>query len=447
MTKLLLKNPTLLCPERIIRSDLLIEDHRISKIADNISAQGAKVLDCHGLLVLPGVIDEHVHFREPGRSGSGTIRSESRAAVLGGVTSFMDMPNTVPPALSMREIADKRAIAARDSMANYAFYLGAASDNLDAIKAADPKIIAGIKIYMGSSTGSLLVDNENKLLKIFEAAPALICLHCEDTATVARNEKLAAATYGEQIPPSLHPCIRSRDACIKSTSLALALAEASGARIHILHVSTIEEIELLKNYLYGNVKTRQISGEAALPQLYFSESDYERCGWLLKCNPAVKSERDRLAIVRAVEEGVLTTFGTDHAPHELSRKQPPYSRCASGCATIQYTLPALCALWKRGEISLEQLARVSSQNVAERFRIKDRGKIQEGYYADLAVINPLKPFRALKEDMVMHCGWSPFENCTFPCSVVHTIVSGTLAVENGRICAAAGQALPLEFER
>lgn len=447
MTKLLLKKTTLLCPERIIRSDLLIEESRISKIAENISAQDAKVLDCRGLLVLPGIIDEHVHFREPGSPESGTIASESRAAVLGGVTSFMDMPNNNPPAVSMEAIEHKRAIAARSSLANYAFYLGAAADNLEEIKAADPKIIAGIKIFMGSSTGSLLVEDQNILLKIFEAAPALICLHCEDSAIISRNYKRAAACYGEKIPAYLHPYIRSRDACIKSTALALALAEASGARIQILHISTAEEVELLKNYLYGNVKTRQISGEAALPQLYFSESDYARCGWLLKCNPAVKSERDRQALVKALEDGVLTTFGTDHAPHDPTCKQPPYSRCASGCASIQYTLPALCALWKRGELSLEQLARVSSQNVAERFRIRDRGKIQEGYYADLAIINPLKPFYVRKEDIQMHCGWSPFENCTFPCSVVHTIVSGKLVVENGKICAEPGMALPLEFER
>ncbi len=446
MPRLLLKNATLVCPNRIIRSDLLTDGKRIGKIAPDISAPDAEVIDCHELLVLPGLIDEHVHFRDPGMPLKATIASESAAAALGGVTSFMDMPNTNPPTLSLKDLEDKKAVAARDSAVNYAFYLGAGADNLEEIKKADKNEIAGVKVYMGSTTGNLLLEDNEQLLKIFAASPTLIALHCEDTSIISKKEKAARGRYGEAIPFNLHGLIRDREACLKSTLKAVALAQETGARIHILHISTVDEIELLKQFMFGSVRTRQISGEACIPHLFFSECDYERLGGFLKCNPAVKTERDRRAVVNAVESGILTTVGTDHAPHEKAAKENPYVKCPSGCTSVQYSLLALLDLWKRGELSLETVARAAAGNVAERYCVKDRGRVEEGCYADLALVNPLKRHQVTPADIKSLCGWSPFLGHSFACSVEHTVVNGTLAVRNGQLNPECrGQAL--EFDR
>ncbi len=431
MAKLLLKNATLVCPDRIIQSDLLTEDQRIVRIDRDISDDNAKILNCSDLLVLPGLIDDHVHFRDPGMPQKATIYSESRAAVLGGVTSFLDMPNTIPPTLSDKALDDKLQKASVESAANYGFYLGASGDNLEELKATDPNKYAAIKVFMGSTTGNLLVEDEKALIKIFTAAPVVYAVHCEDTSIIDTNLKLARQNYGDDIPFEMHPVIRNRDCCIKSSQKALEIALGTGARLHLMHVSTKEEVEMLRNYLFGNAKTRQISGEAALPHLFFSDCDYQHLGGFLKCNPAVKTEQDRLAIVKAVEEGVLTTIGTDHAPHELSKKQGNYLNCASGCTGVQYLLSALLDLVKRGELTLESVVKATSSNVADRFRIKDRGRIEEGAFADLVAINPVMPHTVTADDIASSCRWSPFAGHTFQSSVVHTIVSGQLAVKNG----------------
>lgn len=446
MSKLLLKNAVLATPERIIRNDLLIEDKIITKIDRDISCDDAKVIDCHEYVVLPGLIDEHVHFRQPGMEQKATIYSESRAALLGGVTSYLDMPNNNPSTCTMELLNAKKAIAAKDSVANYGFYLGANDDNLEEIKKAPVKEIAGIKVFMGSSTGNLLVDKYEKLMPIFENARTIIALHCEDTATILKNEKIAKEHYGDNAPFSMHPIIRNRDCCIKSTALAIEIAKETGARIHIMHISTKEEVQMLNELKFGNVVTRQISGEACIPHLFFSESDYESKQGFLKCNPAVKTEQDRLAIVQGIENGILTTVGTDHAPHELKVKTGPYFKCASGMPSVQFSLLALLDLWKRKEITLETIAKVTSENVADRFHIKNRGRIVEGYYADLAIIDPNK--RTLVTDALIasKCKWSPFIGHSFASSVVHTIVNGRLCVENG-VLADSPVAMPLEFDR
>ena len=446
MNRILLKDATLVTPLRIIRKDLLIEGNYIAKIDNDISDEGAKVIDCHELLVLPGLIDEHVHFREPGMEQKATILSESKAAAYGGVTSYLDMPNNNPPTLNKEALDHKKAIAKRDSVGNFGFYLGAGADNLEDIKSIDPREYAALKVFMGSTTGNLLLEDLTKLARVFVNANTLICTHCEDTATIVEHEKKAMSTYGEDIPFSMHGMIRSREACIKSTELALELAKESGARLHLMHVSTAKEVDMLREFMFGNVNKRQISGEAVIPHIYFSESFYPKLGAFLKCNPAVKTEQDRLSIIKGIDDGVITTVGTDHAPHELASKTGNYKHCASGLPSVQYSLLALLDLWKRGEISLETLVKVSSQNVAERFSIKNRGRIAEGYYADLAIVNPLKPHTVTLDDIKSKCAWSPFLGHTFACSVEHTIISGNLIIENQKqVSEISG--MPLEFDR
>jgi len=379
-------------------------------------------------------------------SSKATIESESRAAVLGGVTSFMDMPNTNPPTVDEKTLSDKKLTAARDSLANYAFYLGATPSNLEEIKKADPKTIAGVKVYMGATTGNLLVDDANYLQKVFSASPTIITTHCEATSLIKKGEALACTNYGDDVPFSMHPIIRNRDCCIESSLLAIELAKATSAKLHIMHISTAEEVEILRMYMIGDIEKRQISGEACIPHMMFSDADYDRLGGFLKCNPAVKTERDRMAIVKAVSDGVLTTVGTDHAPHELEKKLGNYKNCASGITSVQFSLLALSDLWKRGDLSLEEMVQASSGNVARRFGIKNRGFIQEGAFADLAIINPVLPHTVTQEEIASKCGWSPFVGQRFACSLVHTVVNGNLVVRNGQIASDA-RGCALEFDR
>ncbi|MGN1280637.1 MAG: dihydroorotase [Succinivibrio sp.] len=446
MSTILLKNALLVTPERIIRNDLLIEDQYISKIAKDICIDADQIIDCRDRIIMPGLIDDHVHFREPGMEQKATIASESRAAVLGGVTSYLDMPNNSPSATTMAIINDKKEIAKRDSLANYGFYLGASDDNLDEIINAPVREIAGIKVFMGSSTGNLLVDRASVLEQIFEKAKTIIALHCEDTGTILNNEKLVKENYHDDVPFSIHPIIRNRDCCIRSSSLAVEIAKKTGARIHIMHISTKEEVQMLRDLMFGNAATRQISGEACIPHLFFSESDYQIKGPKLKCNPAVKTEADRCAIVKAVEDGILTTIGTDHAPHEIEAKSDKYFKCASGMPSVQFSLLSLLDLWKRKELTLETIVKAASENVAKRFHIARRGRIEEGYYADLAIVNPNENTLVNRDIIASKCKWSPFEGHTFGCAVTHTIVNGRLVVKDGAIVDET-PALALEFDR
>ncbi len=442
--KLLLKNALICTPSRIIRADLQTEGEFIAKIGRDLSSPDAELIDCHELLVLPGLIDEHVHFREPGFTQKGTIRDESRAAALGGVTSFMDMPNTSPPAVTLEALSAKEEIAARDSLINYAFYLGADREHLDELKKADPHRVPGLKIYMGSSTGSLLLEDEGTLRRFFQASPLLIATHCEDNGIIRGNLRLYQERLGDNLPQTLHPFIRTRECCLKSAQLAVSLAEECQARLHLMHLSTKEELELLRPYQHQPLYSRLVTGEACLPHLCFESSAYMSLGALLKCNPAVKFEQDRRALVQAVESGLISTVGTDHAPHERELKEGDYLHTASGLPSVQFFLPALLELWQRGEISLEQLVRSGSSQVAERYGISKRGRIEEGAYADLALVNVKKSFTVTEDCIVSRCGYSPFMGHTFPCSVIHTIVNGRTVVRDGQICPQPA-GLPLKF--
>lgn len=445
MRKLILKDSQVVMPSRIIRADILIEDDTIAKIAPQIADSGAEEIDCHELVSLPGLIDAHVHFRDPGMPQKATIYSESRAAVLGGVTSFMDMPNTMPPTVDEASLNGKKATAARDSLANYAFYLGATPDNIEEVKKADPKSVAGIKVYMGSTTGNLLLDDESLLHKMFKAAPMLVTAHCEDNEIIAAKQKAAKEMYGDDIPFNMHPIIRNRDCCIKSSKLAIQTALDTGAKLHIMHLSTKEEVEILNYFATDQLESRQISGEACIPHLFFSEGDYSRLNGFLKCNPAVKYEFDRKALIKGIKRGIITTVGTDHAPHELAVKSGSYLKCASGVTSVQYSLLALLDLWKRGELTLEEVVKVSASNVAKRFNLTDRGTIEEGKKADIVLINPIKSHTVTKDDIASLCGWSPFINHTFRCSIAHTVVSGVLKVKDGKIVSdEAGEALSFD---
>lgn len=447
MSKILLKQATAMCPERFVQGDILIEDQRIAKIAPEISATSdMTVLDCKGLLVLPGLIDAHVHFRQPGMEHKATIATESRAAALGGVTSYMEMPNTMPPTTTLEALNHKQALAQKDSLVNYAFYLGASDDNLEQIKKVDPSTIAGIKIYMGSTTGNLLLDNESMLYKTFESAPCIIATHCEDNGIVNANTSRAKQMYGENVPFSMHPIIRSRDCCLKSSKLAIEMAKATNAKLHIMHLSCKEEIDLLAPYATGSIAERQISAEVCIPHLYFNESSYDRLQGRLKCNPAVKYERDRLALINGLKQEVITTIGTDHAPHELAVKDSSdYLKVASGMPSVQFSLCVLFDLFKRGEASLEKLIRAATVNVAQRFGVIDRGEIKEGYFADFAIIDPQSRHLVKDEDVESLCKWTPFVGEHFNASVRHTIASGKLVVKDGQICADAGEAVALRF--
>lgn len=444
--RILLKDVTAVTAERIGRTCILIDGERVVKIAPDISDAAAETVDCHELLALPGMIDAHVHFRDPGMPQKATMYSESRAAVLGGVTSVMDMPNTLPPTLTMEDVRNKQGTAARDCLTNYAFYLGASTRNLEDIKSADTSVIPAVKVYMGSTTGNLLLDDSSALYQVFKNSPTLICAHCEDNGLISEATKIARQTYGDNVPFAMHPIIRSRDCCVKSAKTAINTALDTGARLHIMHLSTRDECDILAYFAKGSVHDRQISAEACIPHLFFSEADYGRLQGLLKCNPAVKSERDRRALINAIKRGVITTVGTDHAPHELAAKTGTYFNCASGVPSVQYALLSLLDLWKRRELTLEELVKVTSANVAERFDLKDRGQIKEGYFADIALVDLRRNHTVTKADIASKCGFSPFESHTFSSSVMHTIVSGKFKVRDGKLCS-DDSGMPLHFDR
>ena len=446
MQKLVLKDATLVMPDRIIRKDLLIEDKFIAKIDENINIDGAKVLNCKGLLALPGAIDAHVHFREPGMTQKANIKTESRAAVLGGVTSFMDMPNTNPSATSFEVLEQKRAIAKNDSVANYAFHLGASEDNLNEIENLDVRAIPSVKVYMGATTGNLLVENISKLEKIFKASPIIITTHCEDSHQIFAKEREYKERYGDDIPFTCHNLIRNRDCCVSSSRLAIQTALDTSAKLHIMHVSTREEIELLSHFTDKDIKTRQISCEACIPHLMFNSSDYTYLKGFIKCNPAIKDEADRRALLDGIKRGIITTVGTDHAPHEREVKDTVYTKCASGIPSVQYSLLSLFDLWRRGEIRLEQIARLASYNVAQRYDIKGRGAIVDGNFADIALVNPLVGHKVTHDDIESLCKWSPFEGHRFQSSIVHTFVNGAHVVCNG-VITDEKNVMALEFDR
>ena len=428
MSDLLLSGGTLVNEGKFSENDVLVRNGRIENIGASIAApKGCEILDLSGKLILPGLIDDQVHFREPGLTHKACIHTESQAAVAGGVTTFFEMPNVSPPTLSMERIEEKCAIAAKDSLANYAFFLGASNENLESVKAADPTKIAGIKVFMGSSTGNMLVDEASVLEGIFRNAPTIIATHCEDTPSIHKNEEIARQKYGEDVPFSEHGKIRSREACIKSSSLAVELALREKAKLHVLHITTREELDLFKP---GD---QQITAEACVHHLWFEESQYDSLGSLIKCNPAIKTVNDRNAIRQAVKDGRISVLATDHAPHTWDEKMGNYFNAPSGLPLIQHTLLLMLEMVKEKCFSLETVVERACHAPARLFQVVDRGFIREGYWADLVVVDPDQQTVVEDSQLFSKCGWSPFSEMKFSHSIHSTIVSGTIAYQMGRL--------------
>ena len=430
--RILISNANIVNEGKCFTADVLIKDQFIEKIDGSISAANAdKVIDAKGKFLLPGVIDDQVHFREPGLTHKATIYSESRAAVAGGVTSFMEMPNTFPPALTQELLEEKYQIAAKSSLANYSFFMGASNDNYDEVMRTDPNKVCGLKIFMGSSTGNLLVDNESALEKFFRESEMLIATHCEDEQTIKSNTEKYIKRYGDDIPVKFHSLIRSEGACYKSSSHAVDLAKKYNTHLHILHISTAKELSLFNNAV--PLKQKRITSEACIHHLWFSDKDYERLGTLIKWNPAIKTALDRDAIFKGVIEDVIDVIATDHAPHTLEEKKNVYTKAPSGGPLIQHSLVAMLELHLNGKIDLEKVVEKMCHNPAILFKIEKRGFIREGYFADLVLVNINNPWTVDKNNILAKCGWSPFEGQSFRSKVSHTFISGHLAYEEGHL--------------
>jgi dihydroorotase len=432
MKTTLIINANIVNEGRIQQLDVLMKNGRFEKIASNINAvEAEEVIDADGKYLFPGLIDDQVHFREPGLTHKANIFTESRAAVAGGVTSFMEMPNTVPNALTQELLEDKYQIAAKDSIANYSFFMGASNDNIEEVLKTDPRKVCGVKVFMGSSTGNMLVDNEDTLNTIFSKVPMLIATHCEDEATIRANTEKFKKEYGEDVPIEMHPIIRSEEACYLSSSLAVKLAKEHGSRLHVLHISTGKETELFDNSL--PLEKKKITAEACIHHLWFSDADYKEKGTLIKWNPAVKTAQDRDIIFQAVLDDKIDVIATDHAPHTLEEKQNKYFSAPSGGPLVQHSLLALLDFHKKRKITLEKIAQKAAHNVATLFRIEDRGYIREGYHADCVLVDLDKQYCVTQENILAKCGWSPFQGHTFHSSIESTFVNGRKVYDKGNI--------------
>lgn len=425
----IIRNANIVNEGKIFISDVLLENGIISKIGSEIKAQNATEINAEGKYLMPGAIDDQVHFREPGLTHKGEIYTEAIAAVAGGITSYMEMPNTVPNTLTQELLEQKYQRAAQVSMANYSFFMGVSNDNIEEVLKTDEKNVCGIKIFMGASTGNMLVDNEKTLEGIFSRSPMLIATHCEDEATIRHNTELYKQKYGENIPIEAHPLIRNVEACYKSSSFAFSLARKHNTRLHILHISTAKECGLFDNKT--PLKEKRITAEACIHHLWFDESYYKTKGNLLKWNPAVKSTSDRDEILKAVLDNRIDIIATDHAPHTWEEKQNNYLKAPSGGPLVQHALPAMLEFYKQGKISLEKIAEKMSHAVADCFQIENRGYIREGYFADLVLVDLEKPWTVAKENILYKCGWSIFEGQQFSSGITHTFVNGHLAYQNG----------------
>jgi dihydroorotase len=430
MNTILIKAATLVNENKIFVADVFIKDGFIDEISAVINKTADLEINAEGLHLFPGMIDDQVHFREPGLTHKADIFSESMAAVAGGITSFMEMPNTVPNTLSQDLLADKYAIAAEMSLANYSFFMGASNNNIEEVLKTDPANVCGIKVFMGSSTGNMLVDNEQVLENIFSKAPMLVATHCEDELTIQRNLAAYKEKYGENITIDMHPIIRSAEACYISSSLAVSLAKKYNTRLHILHISTAREVALFD--ALTPLKDKRITAEACVHHLWFDDTDYAEKGNLIKWNPAVKSAADREAILQGVLDGHIDVIATDHAPHTIEEKALPYLQAPSGGPLVQHALSALFDLYHQGKISLEQIAEKTAHNVATCFQVDRRGFIREGYWADLVLVDLNDQVKVTKANVLYKCGWSPFEGQTFRADITHTFISGNLAYQKGK---------------
>ncbi len=443
---ILIRNADIVNERRSFKGDLFVRNGRIDRIDASISKSADIEIDASGKALLPGMIDCHVHFREPGLTHKGDMQSESCAAVAGGVTSVMEMPNTKPPAVTNDLLEEKFTLAAQKMATNYSFYLSAANDNLDEIKAVDPQNVCGVKVFMGSSTGNLLVDQEKALDALFREVPVPLAAHCETREIITRNEEIFREKYGDKTPFSAHPHIRSEEACFRSSELAVQLARKYDTRLHILHVSTARELELFDDrtirisspresefFEEHDETAKNITAEACIHHLFFSDADYETKGALIKCNPAIKKASDRDALLRGLLTDRLDTIGTDHAPHTLKEKQGTYWATPSGIPLIQSALPSVLEHFHSGLLPLEVIVEKTAHNPARIFSVKERGFLREGYWADLVLVDLNRPSKVTRESILSKCGWSPFEGVTFRSSVDTTIVSGQIAWQNGKV--------------
>lgn len=447
MSTFLIKNAKIVNEGKIFEGDVFIENDTIKEIAEKISPKSSNciIIDAEENFLLPGVIDDQVHFREPGLTHKGNIASESRAAVAGGITSFIEQPNTVPNAVTQELLEQKYQIAAESSYANYSFMMGGTNDNLEEVLKTNPKNVAGIKLFLGSSTGNMLVDNPEVLEQIFSSTKMLIAVHCEDEATIKANTEKYKEEYGEDIPVKYHHLIRSEEACYISSSKAIELAKKTGARLHVFHLSTAKEMELFTNKI--PLEQKQITAEVCVHHLWFTNLDYETKGALIKWNPAVKTEKDRDALWEALLNDKIDVIATDHAPHTLEEKTNKYLNCPSGGPLVQHALVAMLEAHLKGRISIEKIVEKMCHNPAKIFQIEKRGFIKEGYFADLVIVNTHQPWTVKKENILYHCGWSPFEGTNFKSRVTHTFVNGKLVYEKGKVKdVKAGQRLLFERE-
>ena len=430
MKKVLIKNARIVNEGSIKEGDVFIEDGVITEIAGSISAKSPNlnIYDAEGNYLLPGLIDDQVHFREPGLTHKESIKTGSRAAVAGGITSFIEMPNTQPQTTTIELLEDKFKIAEENSYANYSFMLGGTNDNLEEIKKIDPRNVAALKLFLGSSTGNMLVDDEKILEQIFKESPVLIAAHCEDEATIQKNLKECVERYGDDIPIELHPRIRSEEACYISSSRAVALAKRTGARLHVFHISTAKELKLFENK--KPLKDKKITAEVCIHHLWFNDQDYANKGTFIKWNPAVKTAKDQEALLKGLLEDRIDVIATDHAPHTKEEKKNVYTKAPSGGPLVQHALPALLQLYHQEKISLEKIVEKMCHNPATLFEIEKRGFIREGYKADLVIVDLNAPWSVQPTNTIYKCGWSPFEGTTFKSRVTHTFVNGNLVYKN-----------------
>lgn len=430
MKNTLIVNANIVNEGKVFEGDVLIRGRFIDVVGKDLSSRPADtVIDAGGMHLLPGAIDDQVHFREPGLTHKATIATEARAAVAGGVTSFMEMPNTVPPVFTVTLLEDKYRIASRDSLANYSFFMGASNDNFGEVMKVDVSQVCGLKIFMGSSTGNLLVDDEETLARFFSEFPSLIATHCEDEHTILSNAAKFREQYGEDLPVRYHPLIRSEEACYKSSSFAVGLARRHNTRLHVLHISTAKETGLFDNTI--PLEKKRITAEACVHHLSFNDSDYERLGMLIKWNPAIKTKNDQEAIFRAVLDDRIDVIATDHAPHTVSEKDNTYFKAPSGGPLVQHSVVAMLDFFHAGKISLPQIVQKMSHNPATLFQVSKRGFVREGYYADLVLVDLNRPWIVDRGNILSKCGWSPFQGREFRSTVTHTFVSGHLAYANG----------------
>ena len=430
MSSYLIKNATIVNENKSFRGDVLIENEFIKEIATEIhNFDNVVIIDAKGKYLIPGFIDDQVHFREPGLTHKANIATESRAAVAGGITTFIEQPNTVPQATTQELLEDKFQIAAKDSYVNYSFMFGGTNTNLEELLKTDPKMVAGIKLFLGSSTGNMLVDDVEVLEKIFSSTKMIISVHCEDEATIRKNTAIYKEKYGDDIPIKYHPIIRSEEACYISSSKAIELAKKTGARLHIFHVSTAKETELFRNDI--PLEEKQITAEVCVHHLWFNDKDYEEKGTFIKWNPAVKTEKNRLGLWEALLDDRIDVLATDHAPHTLEEKYNVYTKAPSGGPLVQHAVVALLEKVKEGVIPIEKLVEKMSHNPAKLFQIKKRGFIKEGFYADLVLIDPNTSWTVTKDNILYKCGWSPFEGTTFSSTITHTFINGNLIYNKG----------------